>query len=149
MNQRITLLQNFKIVLMATLLMTGWEILAGPASLTASAPTNPQSVFIQPASPLDGRDPFYPASSRPYQSAVVPTSKRADLNWDLISLQGISGQPPHRLAIINKRTFSAGDNLEVSTSKGRIRIHCLEISENSAVIEVNGQRHELRYEDKQ
>jgi len=67
----------------------------------------------------------------------------------LISLQGVSGQPPQRLAIINKRTFAVGDNLEVSTSQGRIRVRCLEISENSAVIEVNGQRHELRYEEKQ
>jgi len=112
MNQHKTLFQSLKNVLMATLFMSGWEILAGPASVAASAPTNSQSGFIQPASPLDGRDPFY---IRPhpvlFSLAVVPTSKTADLNWDLISLQGISGQPPQRLAIIkSKRTFSAGDN---------------------------------------
>jgi len=123
--------------------------MAGPAPQATGSPTNTQSVFIMPTSPADGRDPFYPASSRPYQTAVVSTARTSELNLSLLSLQGVSGQPPQRLAIINKRTFAAGDNLEVSTSKGRIRILCLEINEKSVVIEVNGQRHELRYEDKQ
>jgi hypothetical protein len=63
-------------------------------------------------------------------------------------MQGFSGSPDHRLVIINNVTFAVGDNAEVSTSQGRIHIHCLEIGGNSAVIEANGQRHELRYGDK-
>ncbi|HXI71976.1 MAG TPA: hypothetical protein VNN22_16590 [Verrucomicrobiae bacterium] len=149
MNQRITLLHSFKLVLLAMLFTSGVRLMAGPVLQVTSASTNSMSVFIMPASPTDGRDPFYPASTRPYQTSVVPNAKTADVNMSLISLQGISGQPPQRLAIINKRTFATGDNLEVSTSQGRIRVRCLEISENSAVIEVNGQRHELRYEEKQ
>lgn len=130
-------------------LLLGVSVMAGPVLPATSATTNIHSVFILPTSPKEGRDPFYPASTRPYQSAVVPGAKPSELNLNLLVLQGISGQPPHRLVIVNKRTFAVGDDSEVSTSQGRIRVHCLEINERSAVIEVNGQRHELRYEDKQ
>jgi hypothetical protein len=149
MNQHLSLLQSLKIVLLAALFISRGSLLAGPVPQVTNAPTKSVSVFIMPTSPADGRDPFYPASSRPYQSAVVPNGKMSDVNMSLLSLQGVSGQPPQRLAIINKRTFTTGDNLEVSTSQGRIRVLCLEISDNSVVIEVNGQRHELRYEEKQ
>jgi len=123
--------------------------MAGPAQPVANAVTNLHSVFVLPTNPREGRDPFYPSSSRPYQAAVLPVAAATSVNLDSLSLQGISGLPPNRLAIINKHTFAQGDHAEVSTSQGRIHIHCLEIDANSAVIEVNGQRHELRYEEKQ
>lgn len=149
MSQRITILKSMKILLLSGLLfLAGMPVMAGPVPPVVSATTNSHSIFVLPASPKDGRDPFYPASTRPYQSAVVPNAKPADLNLDLLVLQGISGQPPHRLVIINKRTFAVGDDSEVSTSQGRIRVHCLEINDRSVVIEANGQRHELRYQEK-
>ena len=129
--------------------MVGLRVLAGPVPPAAVTTTNALSVFILPAEPKEGRDPFFPASSRPYQSAVVANVKAAELNLDSLVMQGISGLPPHRLVIINKHTFAVGDEGEVSTSQGRFHLHCLEINANSAVIEVNGQRHELRYQGKQ
>lgn len=149
MNQRMTFLKSMKTVLLSGLCLAGASVLAGTVLPAAGATTNALSVFILPASPKDGRDPFYPASSRPYQTAVAPSAKTSDLNLNLLVMQGISGQPPHRLVIINKRTFAVGDESEVSTSQGRIRVRCLEINATSAVIEANGQRHELRYEEKQ
>lgn len=137
-----------KTVLLCLLCVAGASVKAAPVPPPPGPATNTLSVFVLPANPKEGRDPFYPASSRPYQSAVVPSAKSTELNLDLLVLQGISGQPPQRLAIINKRTFAVGDDAEVSTSQGRLHIHCLEINDNSAVIEVNGQRHELRYRDK-
>lgn len=121
--------------------------MAQPGSPVEGGSTNVQSVFIMPTSAKEGRDPFYPGSVRPYQTAVLPTAQTADVNLDTLVMQGISGLPPNRLVIINKRTFAAGDYAEVSTSQGRIRVHCLEINADSAVIEVEGQRHELRYKD--
>jgi hypothetical protein len=115
---------------------------------TNSVSTNYHSVFIIPASSKEGRDPFFPTSNRPYQTAVVPTAATMELNLNSLVLQGISGTPPHQLVIINKRTFAVGDFSEVSTSQGRFHVHCLEINAKSCVIEVNGQRHELRYEEK-
>lgn len=144
------ILKLMKTVLLFMLFGAGAAVTAGPAVPAGSGKsTNLQSVFVQPANPKEGRDPFYPASTRPYQSAVVPTAKSSELNMDSLVLQGISGQPPQRLVIINKRTFAEGDDAEVSTSQGHLHVHCLEINEKSVVIEVNGQRHELRYEDKQ
>jgi hypothetical protein len=148
MSQRKIFLKIMKTVLLFLPVMAGLSVMAGPVTPSA-ATTNVQSVFILPAGPSEGRDPFYPGSTRPYQSAVVPGAKPPEINLDLLVMQGISGLPPHRLVIINKHTFAVGDEGEVSTSKGRIHIHCLEIDEKSAVIEVNGQRHELRYEEKQ
>jgi hypothetical protein len=155
MSQLLTFLfwKSLKTVLLPVLFLAGAQLLAGPvpAGVPAGAGammTNAPSVFIMPASSKEGRDPFYPASIRPYQAEIPPGGKVPDLNLDSLVMQGISGAPPHRLAIINKHTFAAGDYGEVSTSQGRIHIHCLEINASSAVIEVNGQRHELRYEEK-
>jgi hypothetical protein len=149
MSQRITFLQGKLAVLLAVLFLAGFPVMAGPAAPVLGAATNSPSVFNLPASSKDGRDPFYPSSSRPYQAAVIPSAKPAELNLDSLVMQGISGLPPNRLVIINKHTFAVGDVGEVSTSQGRIRIHCLEINAKSAVIEVNGQRHELRYQEKE
>lgn len=149
MIHRLTSLKSMKTVLWFALLMALLPAGAAPAAPAAVAVTNSLSIFVQPASPKEGRDPFFPASSRPYQLAVLPSAKAAEFNLDLLVLQGISGLPPHRLVIINKRTFAVGDLGEVSTSQGRIRINCLEIKAHSVVIEANGQRHELRYEEKQ
>jgi hypothetical protein len=63
-------------------------------------------------------------------------------------LQGTSGTPAHRLVIINNVTFGVGDEAEVVTSQGRIRIHCLAITDDATVVEAAGQRHILRYQDK-
>lgn len=151
MNQSMTSFppKSLKIVLGFLMVLAGWRILAGPVPPVAEEITNVLSVFNMPAEPKDGRDPFFPASTHPYQTAVVPGARAADLNLDLLVLQGISGLPPNQLVIINKHTFAVGDDGEVSTSQGRIHLHCLEINAASAVIEVNGQRHELRYQVKQ
>ncbi|MDD5141181.1 MAG: hypothetical protein PHY43_13080 [Verrucomicrobiales bacterium] len=138
-----------KTALLSVLFMAGVPVMAGPVPPVTDATASVHSVFILPAGPKDGRDPFYPSSSRPYQAAVLPSARTTDLNLDSLVMQGVSGMPPNRLAIINKHTFAVGDYAEVSTTQGRIHVHCLEINSNSAVIEVNGQRHELRYEENQ
>jgi hypothetical protein len=119
-----------------------------PAIAAADVQTNDthvvvRSVFNQPASPKDGRDPFFPGSLRPYATAVVPNAPTTDLSS--LILQGTSGAPDHRLVIINNVTFGVGDEAEVSTPQGRIRIHCLAITDDSAVVEAGGERHILRY----
>jgi hypothetical protein len=109
-----------------------------------AAPTPaPRSIFNQPTSPKDGRDPFFPASMRLFASAVVPTSKTKDLSSLII--RGKSGMPDHPLVIINDVTFAEGDDRDVITPDGRIHIHCLQIIGDLVVIEANGQRHQLRF----
>ena len=118
-----------------------------PATVISPAPPPaPRSIFIQPNSPKDGRDPFFPLSTRPYASAVIPAAKTDDLSS--LAIRGKSGTLDRPLVIINDVTFAVGDDRDVITPDGRIHIHCLEIVGDLAVIEANGQRHKLRFETK-
>jgi len=118
-----------------------------PAAASTNEVVVPQAKFIQPQTPHEGKDPFFPRSIYPYQglAPVVtntnpgPVAVVADLK-----LKGISGLPPHRLAVINNHTFEAGEEAEVITTNGRMSIRCLEISENSAVVQVGPERRVLR-----
>lgn len=110
------------------------------------APALPQSVFVQPSGPAEGRDPFYPRSRRPYSKfdpvkpVTVPTPV-ADL-----TLKGISGSKEQPLAIINTTTFTSGEENDVLTKAGRMRIRCLEIKMDEGIVwvQVGGERRELR-----
>jgi len=55
-----------------------------------------------------------------------------------LKLQGISGTADHRLAIINGRTMAKGDVATVTIDGNNINIHCLELSESSASISIEG-----------
>jgi hypothetical protein len=119
--------------------------MAAPVAPSVATQQVTRSVFILPANSNEGRDPFFPSSTRPYASAV-PGQSSTDLSS--LVMEGVSGAPPHRLVIINNVTFAVGDEAEVRTSQGRIRIHCLEITGTSAVVEADGQQQTLHYGDK-
>jgi hypothetical protein len=119
---------------------------AAPLVQTNAIPAAPRSIFTQPANFQEGRDPFFPASTRPYASAVVASAPTTDLSS--LVCQGTSGTTDHRLAIVNNVTFGVGDSADVITPHGRIRIHCVEIADGSVLIESGGQRQTLRYSDK-
>ncbi len=135
---------------LAVLFAAALPVMAAPLVQTNETPvlTNEvyvvqRSVFNMPASTKEGRDPFFPNSLRPYASAVVPSAPTTDLSS--LVMQGTSGAADHRLVIINNVTFAVGDDAEVLTSQGRIRIHCLAITDDAAVIEAAGQRTVLHY----
>jgi hypothetical protein len=119
---------------------------AAPVSTNAVIST--QAVFIQPKDPSEGRDPFYPRSTYPYlrdSVVIAPTNTVAPPTVQVdLKLKGISGLPPRRLAVINNHTFEAGEEAEVSTTNGRMNIRCLEISENTATVQVGPERRVLR-----
>jgi hypothetical protein len=149
---RINIFRRRNLAWLAVLFATMLPVAAAPLVQTnetqVPATTNltqaaPRSVFDQPASPKEGCDPFFPTSVRPYASAVVPNAPTTD--FSSLAMQGISGSPDHRLVIINKVTFAVGDEAEVFTSQGRIRIRCIVITDDSAVIEAAGQRQILHY----
>jgi hypothetical protein len=117
-----------------------------PAASTAPAEQPiPQSVFIVPPSPKEGKDPFYPKSLRVYGTMVSKAAQPAAATGDL-RLNGFSGPPDRRLAIINNRTFETSEEAEVNTNTGRVRIRCLEIKAESVIVQfvVGGERRELR-----
>jgi hypothetical protein len=104
------------------------------------APVPISSVFVQPTSASEGHDPFFPESSRPYESAL-PTTHAIEITS--LSVKGFSRVLGHEFVIINNHTFGLGDEGDVITTGGRVHIRCLEIRNNSVLIEINGQQHEL------
>jgi hypothetical protein len=134
-----------------TLLLPIVSFCCAPAVLAdAPAPATTadrsRSVFVVPASPKDGCDPFYPNSTRLFDS-MAPPAKPGD---DAVSLafRGISGSAAHPYAIINNHTFAEGDEGDVLTGQGRVHVRCIEIKRNSVLVEYGGQRHELTFSGK-
>jgi hypothetical protein len=110
-------------------------------------PEIPQSVFIIPTTPQEGKDPFFPRSTRLFTTVVVKSNQQptaaAAVTVDL-KLNGVSGTADRRLAIINNRTFETGEEGEVASKSGPVRISCKEIMDDSVRVIVNGQERILR-----
>jgi len=145
MKHRLKLLKWIKACLLAAMFVAVLPVTAAPpATAVPTDPQVPRSVFNLPANPKEGRDPFFPNSTRPYEGVVVPGVKNVT-DFSALVIKGFSGVPPHQLVIINDVTFGVGDDREVRTSEGRIRVHCVGINGSSAVVEINGQQHTLQY----
>lgn len=116
-------------------------------SSAVMVPTNapveiPQSVFVIPSVPKEGRNPFFPESVSKVPVAVAVKNRPMDIS-DLV-LNGITS-PPIRTAMINGRTFETGESGEVKIRTGaKLLIKCVEIKSDAAVILVNGELRELR-----
>jgi hypothetical protein len=149
-NPRINIFAIRNLAWLAVLFAAVLPATAAPLVQTNDTAMAPRSVFIQPTSFREGRDPFFPGSTRPYVAAAASSAPTNAPTSDLSSLvmQGTFGTSDHRLAIINNVTFGEGDNADVITAHGRIRIHCLQITGNTAVIESGGQRLTLQYSAK-
>jgi hypothetical protein len=106
----------------------------------------PKSVFLIPATPQQGKDPFFPRSMRLFASVVVKTNVQplATPRSVELRLNGISGTADRRLAIINNQTFETNEEGEVPTNPGRARIRCLEIKADSVLVQVGAEQRVLR-----
>jgi hypothetical protein len=114
---------------------------ASTSGIAAAEPEIPRSVFNLPANPKAGRNPFFPQST-----PILPNPRPSDTGLDpsAFVLNGITS-PPKRTAMINGRTFEPGEESEVKLpGGGKMLVKCVEIREDSAVIQVAGQRRELR-----
>jgi hypothetical protein len=114
---------------------------SAPKIANATVPVSeiPQSVFVIPANPKEGRNPFFPQST-----PVAPVVRPKDVDMSGIILNGITS-PPKRSAMINGRTFEVGEPGEIKLPNGaKVLIKCEEIKIDSAVIILDGQRRELR-----
>jgi hypothetical protein len=130
------------------------QVLAGAAQSSpapAATATNllsvlaepiPQSVFTIPATPKDGRNPFFPQSAQALPQINKPNSP---IDTSALVLNGITPNGPRRTAMINSRTFEAGESGEVRLPSGaRMLIKCEEIKNDSVVILIDNQRRELK-----
>ncbi len=108
--------------------------------VAAIASPIPQSIFIIPASPKDGRNPFFPRSTL---NSPVVKPKPLTVDTSAVVLNGLTS-PPRPTAMINGRTFERGESGEVRLPTGaRVRIQCLEIRADAVVVVVGSQRCEL------
>jgi len=148
-------LRSSNIVLLAVTLSAA---VASSAPATNSAPAvkpaaaaapivevNPPSVYTIPSTAGVARDPFYPA--RIIQTEVVSvqtaTTNARPSSVGCLVLKGLSGASSDPLAMINGRTMGRGEDAEIVTDCGRLLVHCVDITTNSAIVEVGGERREL------
>jgi len=116
---------------------------------SASGNTNAfRSMFLMPTNSAEGRDPFFPRSARPYTTALLavrqPTNDTPSAPAYDLKLNGISGTPQRRLAIINNHTFEVGEDAELPSGTTRIRVHCVDIKADSVTIQLGSEIRELR-----
>jgi hypothetical protein len=105
------------------------------------------SVFDQ-LMPPKGKDPFFPNSHR--RNPVAPIAGQGQANRpppaSEVVLKGIVGSPNHRLAIINHTTLQVGEVGSVQVPGGHIKVRCMEIGEDYAVVAVEGEIQPKRLE---
>lgn len=136
--------QNVTALLLPAMILWALPLVAAPPHSPAKT-NSVRSVFILPTNPEEGRDPFFPKSTRPYEMAMTRTNSAVEVTS--LVVKGVSGSTDSRLVIINNHTFAAGDIADVTTEQGRVRVHCVEIKARSVVIEVGGHYHELPLSD--
>ena len=140
--------------MVASVLLSLKSVAAPPARTPAATPApaatpqEPQvvkSVFVD--RPNFGRDPFFPNSLR-RGKVVQDTVVEPVANFNNIVLKGISGTPEKRLAILNNKTFEAGEDGELRISGHLTKIKIVEVREKSVVISINGVTRELFLDSK-
>ena len=125
-------------------LVTTQTPLAGEESAAKDAvepPEPPVSTFNFPQTLNDGRDPFFPTSTRViamFRPSPITNDGPAELE-----LKGISGAGEQRLAIINNRTLAVGEEQNVTTPQGRVKVLLLAIEGTKVRIKAQGQTREL------
>ena len=111
-----------------------------PPQPAPAKPAAPRSVFAMPTNPREGRDPFFPESTRPYEEAAPQHPETA---MKALAVKGISWEHGRAMVIINNHTFAIGDEGEVLTPGGRVHLRLADIRRDAVVVEVNGSRREL------
>lgn len=143
---------NSRLLALAIILTSASGFCATPTNATpaktAIMPALPPVViatsdFSIPANAAAGRDPFFPMRVIVSGSAQVSTNTVAPVTQNFL-LQGISGTKAKRFALINGRTFGVGEDGEVTVGRSKVRIQCISIEEDSAVVESGGRQQKLK-----
>jgi len=124
---------------------------AGSPATPAATPAEteiPQSVFSVPTSPSEGRDPFFPRTSRLFVETRTASNVKTNQPSFVVelALKGISGTRERPLAIINNQTFAVGEENDVVSGTRRVRIRCVEINmlAETVIVQIGSERRELR-----
>lgn len=116
-----------------------------PPATEAAGPS--KSVFVNDVA--YGKDPFFPRSTRREAKAPpVEVVRPVEVAVDGLKLSGTSGTHPNRLAIINNRTFAVGEEHTIKLGEQRLNVKCVEIRDDSVVVNVGGLTRELHFRRK-
>jgi hypothetical protein len=97
--------------------------------------------------PPKGRDPFFPNSHRRDVVPVMATSPNMPPPpTSALVLKGVIGSPNHRMALINSSILEVGEEEAVRVPGGHVKVKCLEIGEDYAVIRAEGESQPKRLE---
>ena len=110
---------------------------------SAPTPITISSTFIVPANTKDGRDPFFPESTRTFEAMIAASQTNRTAEITSLKVPGISGTSGKLLAIINNHTFAVGDEGDVLASGGKVHLKCIQITPTYVVVEVNGRNHRI------
>jgi hypothetical protein len=127
--------------LLGTALLRAAEDSAGEAEQN---PPLPQSVFVIPQPGMKLKDPFFPDSTRLANAKQPVVEVAPEATADDLALKAISGTAERPLAMINGHTFAVGEEREVRTAHGRIRVRLISVDGLKVTIAVGNQTRELR-----
>jgi len=131
---------------LSSLLLASSPCSADEASIPSEVEaTIPRSVFQMPEPGFVGRDPFYPNSAR-IMTDLTPVVSQRPVSGDLV-LKAISGTASRPLAMINGVTFEVGEEREVRTALGRVRVRLVSVDGLKVTISVGSEKRELRLRD--
>ena len=113
-----------------------------PAPAPVLRPGQVRSTFTMPTKFSEGRDPFYPESTRVFQAIMAETSSHT-VEISSLAVKGYYRDAKGAFVIINNHTFTVGDEGDVLTAAGRIHLKCVDVLPSAVVIEFNGSLHQL------
>jgi hypothetical protein len=125
---------------LALLLLLGLTSEASAQNKASTGVGKAPSIFVLPINAADGRDPFFPESTRAMEAEAANTHT---VEITALKVPGISGTPGHYLAIINTHTFSVGEEGDIKTASGMVHIRCLAIQPSGVTVEINGKIHRI------
>ena len=116
----------------------------------AAPPSNLLPAYVsvfEELMPPKGRDPFFPKSHRREPVTTESASGEKPAAAPELVLKGIVGSANHRLAVLNGAILEVNEEATVRLpGGGRVRVRCLEIGQDHAVIKVEGELQPKRLE---
>jgi hypothetical protein len=77
MNRHVNSYKSAVAAWLSAAFVTVLPVAAAPVAQPVTPEVVSRSVFVLPANPLEGRDPFFPTSTRPYENAASKTRRAA------------------------------------------------------------------------
>ena len=136
MNPRAHILQSLPAALLLLAVAGLLPLFAAPPPQPAKTEIQPvASTFLYPNNQSEGRDPFFPASSRVYDNN--PDIKASAPSVTDLVVKTIIGTPPRVFAIINNHTFAPGDDGDVTLKDNRrLHIRVLDINPKAGTVTI-------------